>query len=84
MWQLLNEMIWRPWGALISSFEVLAKGLPPGLTIDSMISRAAHTLSRSEIAASKHFDAQQCGRTRCQDTRVTIGVSPPPPPAKRG
>lgn len=44
--QFFEQMVWRPWTALLSSVEMLGKHAPEMMKIDAVISRVTHTLSR--------------------------------------
>jgi hypothetical protein len=47
IWRCFDEMIWRPWAALISTLEILGNRLPTKLKVDASVSRALHALGRS-------------------------------------
>ena len=53
LWEAFGQLVWRPWSALVLSLEMTTKEITPRLLIDSMLSRAVHTLSRPLAAHSQ-------------------------------
>jgi len=46
--QMLDEILRRPLDALTATMDMLGKNVPAGMTVDGMISRAAHALFRPQ------------------------------------
>jgi hypothetical protein len=68
MWCVIYSLFERPVAATVSSLQMLGEDLPIATTIDAMISRATHILSRNVVG--QHASARLTHNSRAEAEQI--------------